>query len=91
MKSRIDLHIIQEVKRRRKQKNISQRLLAELIGTDHSFITRVENTSHPSKYSITQFYFIADFLECNIGDLCPPPNFYKPDLDSPLIGFGRDK
>lgn len=79
MKSGIDIHIIEEVKKRRNKKKISQRLLAELIGTDHSFITRVENPLHPSKYSTTQLYSIADFLECKISDLYPAPNYFKPD------------
>ncbi|MCD7969908.1 MAG: XRE family transcriptional regulator [Alistipes sp.] len=74
MRTEIDWQIIQNVKRRRKELNISQRKLAIIIGTNYSFVWKVENEKYDCKYSAYQLYLIAEDFDWEVSDLFPPVN-----------------
>ncbi len=74
MRTEIDWQIIENVKRRRKELNISQRKLVVIIGTNYSFVWKVENEKYDCKYSAYQLYLIAEDFDCEVSDLYPPVN-----------------
>lgn len=78
MKSKTDIEIAEKVKKMRIRLDISQRMLAEIIETTHSFPNQVENMKSPSKYSAHQLYLIAKYFGCSVADLYPPINPLDP-------------
>lgn len=62
----------------REKLNISQRTLAEIIGTDHSFIYQVERKDSKVKYSAYHLYMIAKYFGCSLNDLYPPIDPLEP-------------
>ena len=56
--------IAQEVSARRAERNLSQRELAELVGTTQSAIARLESGGRPPR--IDTLLRIADALECDL-------------------------
>ncbi|KIO42833.1 MULTISPECIES: helix-turn-helix domain-containing protein [Porphyromonadaceae] len=71
MKSKIDLQVIEKIKKRRLELKVSQAELAYGIGVSLGFIGQVESLHYPAKYSVTQLYQIAQYLECAPGDFFP--------------------
>lgn len=62
----------------REQLKVSQRTLAEIIETTHSFPSQVENLQSPYKYSARHLYMIAKYFECSVADLFPPIDPLEP-------------
>ena len=52
MKSEIDLFVIKEIRRRRKELGYSQRYLADCLNLSRSFIGNIENPKRSSKYKV---------------------------------------
>ncbi len=71
MKSEIDIFVINKVKEKRKELNISQRGLAEILGCSAGFIGQVESSMSESKYSIHQLFLISKEFECSPADFFP--------------------
>lgn len=78
MKAEVDIYIANKVKAIREELKISQRTLAEIIGTSHSFVTQVENKESYCKYSANQLYLIAKYFECQVSELFPPIDPLEP-------------
>lgn len=74
MRTYIDKAIIDNVRKKRKELNISQRKLAVIIGTNYSFVWKVENEKYDCKYSAYQLYLIAEDFDCSVAELFPAPN-----------------
>jgi transcriptional regulator with XRE-family HTH domain len=55
------------IKKHRVSKNLSQKDLANMVGVDRSFITRVE--SGERQLSVARLIQIADILECSLDEL----------------------
>lgn len=72
MRTEIDIAIIQKVKALREKRDVSQRLLAEVIEKTAGFIGQVESEKCVTKYSAHQIYLIAQFFDCEVSDLYPP-------------------
>jgi len=72
MKSAIDLFVINKVKEKRKEFNISQRGVADILNCSAGFIGEVESERFVSKYSIHQLYLLAKEFECSPADFFPP-------------------
>ena len=71
MKSAIDLFVINKIKEKRKELNISQRGIADILGCSAGFIGEVESAKFVSKYSIHQLFLIAKEFECSPADFFP--------------------
>lgn len=71
MKSEIDLFVIKEIRRRRKELGYSQRYLADCLNLSRSFIGNIENPKRASKYKIEHLNEIAKILKCSIKDFFP--------------------
>lgn len=78
MKSETDTKICEIVKKKRQELKISQRTLAEIIGTTHGFVGKVENPKSHCKYSATHLLLIAKYFGCQVSDLFPPINPLEP-------------
>jgi transcriptional regulator with XRE-family HTH domain len=71
MKSKIDLFVINKVRERRLEKNISQAVLAYELGMSVGFIGKVESSKYPSHYNIKHLNQLAKILECSPQDFLP--------------------
>lgn len=67
----IEQFVINEVRRRRVEKNISQRNLAYLLDVSVGFIGNVENPKYRAKYNISHLNELAKILECSPQDFLP--------------------
>jgi transcriptional regulator with XRE-family HTH domain len=72
MKSAIDLFVINKVKEKRKELNISQRGIADILGCSAGFIGEVESDNYVTKYSVHQLFLIAKEFECSLAEFFPP-------------------
>jgi transcriptional regulator with XRE-family HTH domain len=86
MKSAIDLYVIDKIREKRKELDISQRGIADILGCSAGFIGEVESEKFVTKYSIHQLYLIAKEFECS------PAEFF-PAWDDDRFNFidGKDK
>jgi transcriptional regulator with XRE-family HTH domain len=71
MKSAIDLYVINKIREKRKELNISQRGIADILGCSAGFIGEVESEKFVTKYSIHQLYLIAKEFECSPAEFFP--------------------
>jgi transcriptional regulator with XRE-family HTH domain len=71
MKSKIDQFVINKVKERRLEKNVSQADLAFELGMSVGFIGKVESSKYPSHYNIKHLNQLAKILECSPQDFLP--------------------
>ena len=72
MKSDIDLFVINRIKEKRKELNVSQRGMAAILDCTAGFIGQVESENSDTKYSVHQLYLIAKDFECSPADFFPP-------------------
>lgn len=72
MKSEVDLFVINKIREKRKELEISQRGLAEILGCSDGFIGQVESEKYNIKYSVHQVYAIAKWFDCPVSDFFPP-------------------
>lgn len=74
MKSDIDLFVINRIKEKRKELNVSQRGMSAILDCTAGFIGQVESENSDTKYSVHQLYLIAKDFECSPADFFPPIN-----------------
>ena len=72
MKSAIDLFVINKIKEKRKEFNISQRGIADILNCSAGFVGEVESEKFVTKYSIHQLFLIAKEFECSPAEFFPP-------------------
>ena len=71
MKSKFELYVIGEVKKRRQEKDISQQQLAYLMDLSIGFIGKIESPKYPSSWNLDHINKLADILECSPKDFLP--------------------
>ncbi|HVS98794.1 MAG TPA: helix-turn-helix transcriptional regulator [Puia sp.] len=71
MKTKIDMFVINRVKEKRLEKNISQAELANELGMSVGFIGKVESPKYPSHYNIKHLNQLAKILDCSPQDFLP--------------------
>lgn len=71
MKSKIDQYVINKVKDKRLEKNLSQADIAYELGMSVGFIGKVESSKYPSHYNIKHLNQLAKILECSPQDFLP--------------------
>ena len=71
MKAKIDQFVINMVKEKRLEKNISQADLAYELGISVGFIGKIESTKYPSHYNVKHLNQLAKILECSPQDFLP--------------------
>ncbi|OJV98436.1 MAG: transcriptional regulator [Sphingobacteriales bacterium 44-61] len=71
MKSRIDIYVIDRVKEKRTEKNLSQADLAYELGMSVGFIGKVESSKYTSHYNLKHLNDLARILKCSPQDFLP--------------------
>ncbi|MGN6602444.1 MAG: helix-turn-helix domain-containing protein [Ginsengibacter sp.] len=71
MKSKIDQYVINQVKGKRLESNLSQADLAYELGMSVGFIGKVESTKYSSHYNLKHLNELARILKCSPQDFLP--------------------
>lgn len=71
MKSQIDIYVINKVKERRIELNISQAALANELDISIGFIGKAESSKYPTHYNIKHLNILAKILHCSPQDFLP--------------------
>lgn len=71
MKSKIDQFVINKVKEKRQEKNISQAALAYELGLSVGFIGNIESPKYAAHYNIKHINQLSIILECSPQDFFP--------------------
>lgn len=71
LKSKIDLYIINQVKRRREDLNIQQDDIAIHLNVSPGFISHIESPYQRAKYNTNHINELAKLLKCSPKDLWP--------------------
>jgi len=69
--SQLDWYIINQVKKLRKKKGISQDNLSVRMGFSEKLVGSIENPTLGARYNIRHLNLLAKALECTIWDLLP--------------------
>lgn len=70
-KSAIDLYIIDQVKKMRNERNISQAVLATYLEVSNAFVGQIEDPRHRSKYNMSHLNKLAKAFDCSPRDFLP--------------------
>lgn len=71
MKTKIDLYVIEQVKKKREEKNLTQADLAFELGVSIGFIGQVESPKYPAHYNLKHLNLLAKILKCSPQDFLP--------------------
>ncbi len=71
VKSAIDLFVIQKVKDKRLENNLSQADVAYELNMSVGFIGKVESSKYPAHYNIKHLNDLAKILKCSPQDFLP--------------------
>ena len=71
MKSKIDLYVIERVKEKRIEKNLSQADLAYELEMSVGFIGMVESPKYTTHYNLKHLNDLAKILKCSPQDFLP--------------------
>ena len=71
-KSKIDSFVIEKVKEKRLEKNMSQADLAFELGVSVGFIGKIESSKYTTHYNINHLNQLAKILKCSPQDFLPP-------------------
>lgn len=69
MKTAIDLYVIEKIRARRQELDISQEALSYKINRNRTFISSYE--TGPNKYNVSHLNEIAKVLKCSPQDFLP--------------------
>jgi transcriptional regulator with XRE-family HTH domain len=70
-KSDIEAFVINKVKEKREQRNLSQSELAVELNVSNGFIGQAESSNSPTKYNLNHLNRLAIIFECSIKDFMP--------------------
>ena len=71
MKSKIKLYVIDNIKKRRLDKEWSQRYLGDCLNVSQGFIQKIENPKSDKSYNIDHLNELAKIFKCSIKDFFP--------------------
>ena len=75
MKSKIDQYVINQVKDKRVESNLSQADLAFELSMSVGFIGKVESSKYSSHYNLKHLNLLAKILKCSPQDFLPKKPF----------------
>lgn len=70
-KSKFDLAVVDLVRQKRIEQELSQEKIAAYIGATRSYIAHVENPARHQKYNLNHINLLADAFNCSPRDLIP--------------------
>lgn len=71
LKSDIEAYVINKVREKREQQNLSQAELAVLLNVSNGFIGQAESSKSPTKYNLNHLNQLAIIFECSVKDFIP--------------------
>lgn len=71
MKTKIDTYVIDRVKEKRIEKNLSQADLAYELGMSVGFIGKVESSKYSTHYNLKHLNDLAKILKCSPQEFLP--------------------
>jgi transcriptional regulator with XRE-family HTH domain len=71
VKAKIDLYVIDRVKEKRIEKNLSQADLAFELGVSVGFVGKVESNRYATHYNVKHLNDLAKVLKCSPQDFLP--------------------
>ena len=74
-KSDIETFVINKVKERREQENLSQSELAVRLDVSNGFIGQAESPNYPTKYNLNHLNKLALIFNCSVKDFIPEKPF----------------
>lgn len=75
MKTKIELYVIEAVKKKRLEQKMSQATLAYCINISKGFIGDAENINMPAKYNLNHLNELAKVFNCSPKDFLPDEFF----------------
>jgi transcriptional regulator with XRE-family HTH domain len=73
----IEQHVIDIVRKLRRNKRMRQQDLARILNTSSSFIGNVENGRNPAKYNLKHISRLAEYFELS-------PRYFLPEYPIPV-------
>lgn len=77
MRSKVEIYIIEQVKRRRNERKWSQKYIADCINVSQSFIYKIESPKYDKAYNIDHLNELAKVFKCDLWDLIPKKPIYS--------------
>jgi transcriptional regulator with XRE-family HTH domain len=75
LKSDIEAYVINKVKEKRVQQNLSQSELAVRLNVSNGFIGQAESSNSPTKYNLNHLNQLAIIFNCSVKDFIPEKPF----------------
>ncbi|MGF7040091.1 helix-turn-helix domain-containing protein [Mucilaginibacter lappiensis] len=75
LKSDIEAYVINKVKEKRVQQNLSQSELAVRLNVSNGFIGQAESSNSPTKYNLNHLNQLAIIFNCSVKDFIPEEPF----------------
>lgn len=75
LKTDIEAYVINKVKEKREQRNLSQSELAVELNVSNGFIGQAESSNSPTKYNLNHLNSLAIIFKCSIKDFMPDEPF----------------
>lgn len=73
--SKIELFVIERVKKMREEAGMTQAQLAFAIGLSYGFVGQVESSNHRAKYNLNHINKLAKIFNCDFKDFFPERPF----------------
>jgi len=75
LKSDIEAYVINKVKEKRMERNLSQSELAVELDVSNGFIGQAESSKSPTKYNLNHLNQLAIIFNCSVKDFIPEQPF----------------
>ena len=75
LKTDIEAYVINKVKEKREQNNLSQSELAVRLNVSNGFIGQAESSNSPTKYNLNHLNSLAIIFKCSLKDFIPEQPF----------------
>ncbi|WP_068688454.1 helix-turn-helix domain-containing protein [Culturomica massiliensis] len=81
-KTPIEKYVIAQVRKKRKELNMTQAELNDSLGFGSGFVGQVESNKCPSKYNLNHLNKLAEIFDCSIRDFFPEKYLKKIGTDN---------
>jgi len=75
LKTDIEAYVINKVKEKRVERNLSQSELAVELNVSNGFIGQAESSKSPTKYNLNHLNALAIIFKCSVKDFLPEHPF----------------
>jgi len=75
LKTEIEAYVINKVKEKRIERNLSQSELAVELNVSNGFIGQAESSKSPTKYNLNHINSLAIIFKCSVQEFLPKEPF----------------